>query len=446
MKYSILIFFGLVFSFMSLAQVTIGSKKKPAIGALLDLSQGDITTKGLLLPRVNLIDLSQLTMGTNVIENIDNNFAKSVGILVYNVNSIETSTKRICPGMHIWTGDQWHSIKPYDTISIQATLKSTQRKFEYLESDPSNSNFDINLWPKDKQADAKSGKYLLGNTNTDNLVDNRGNEQNTYYTSRFYVGYRINVNTYSVKKSFNCDSSSTPIWIAMPDSVNTEKKFEDGIWMTQNLNTTMYVDGTPITYSQVKSSTIPYYQYPNSTESLASTMGRLYNWPAVINMGNGVGQTPDPGSINNGCATCLDVYIQGICADGWHVPSNQEWIDLFNGINNNISQFSTLTTSGATIPYTTFNSYNNYNLAKAMSLTNNSFAAEKGGFAAQYTGEANSRNYNQVSYIWSSSSYSSTQVYGYYFLKSPSQEQQGVRIESLNRYSPYTVRCIKDTK
>lgn len=84
-------------------------------------------------------------------------------------------------------------------------------------------------------------------------------------------------------------------------------------WMRENLRTTHCADGSPIPYanSDYSSDNPFYYRNPNVDESI---YGLYYNWPAVMN-GSAVSET-NPSA------------VQGICPDGWHVPSNTEWDQL----------------------------------------------------------------------------------------------------------------------
>lgn len=91
------------------------------------------------------------------------------------------------------------------------------------------------------------------------------------------------------------------------------------VWMAENLRTTRYADGNQIPLASGKrgdehSSTIPCRYYPDNNSDNVYTYGYLYNWKAV--MGN------SPSSSNN------PSEIQGICPDGWHVPSYAEWNQL----------------------------------------------------------------------------------------------------------------------
>ena len=440
------------------AQVTMGSNIPPAKGALLDLKQSEaLSNKGLSLPRVNLQNIKELTMGDNVIANSsDEEWNKHIGLIVYNVNKIETATNRICPGIHVWDGNNWIPLIPYSDILSKKTKISTTRSFKYLESDPTSSDFDISLWPADKQSDALSGKYKLGHSlinDTDNLLDVRGSESNSYYTSRFYVGYKYLKNIYNVQESYKCDETDTPVWIAAGIKIEYDSIFSDGVWTTQSLNTTKFPDGAdiPLGVSSPTTMTSPLYMNPGNNVNNAKTYGRIYNWPTVINMGSSVGQTPNPGTIDQG-GNNNDILIQGICPVGWHVPNAQEWVDLFNGIADNITLFSSVTAnSGPVIDYTTSGKYINPSLRKAMVSTMNSNKANESGFYATLAGRENRIGFGSVSYFWSSSSASSMNKPGgpyanAYYMTNDSSGQNGVIAEAMPRNLFLSVRCMRDTQ
>ncbi|MDY0198584.1 MAG: FISUMP domain-containing protein [Tenuifilaceae bacterium] len=87
-------------------------------------------------------------------------------------------------------------------------------------------------------------------------------------------------------------------------------------WMAQNLMTTKYNDGTPITHvtdnnewTQLASEA--YCWYENDEETYGNLYGALYNWYAV--------------------------NTEGICPIGWHVPTDEEWltlVDFAGGVDN----------------------------------------------------------------------------------------------------------------
>lgn len=72
------------------------------------------------------------------------------------------------------------------------------------------------------------------------------------------------------------------------------------VWMSENLKTTKYNDGTAIPYATATGPS--YFWYNNSEASYGNIFGALYNWHAV--------------------------ETDKLCPTGWHVPSYTEWTTL----------------------------------------------------------------------------------------------------------------------
>lgn len=321
-------------------QVTIGSALKPNEGALLDLKEvaDGTSTKGLVIPRVKLLNCT-IPEGKSLAQTIDGNAIganwdkdKHVGLIVYNINPIETSTNRICPGIHVWNGVEWQPLIPYAEPLEQKALDLTIpiiRDFQYLESDPLHADFNKSLWPVDKQAAAENGEYKLGLTPKVFDVEN-----NDYNTSRFYVGYKLITGTYNVQRSYKCNPSVTPSWENTGETIiETSRTFTDGIWTTENMRTKTLPNKYPIKYTAEASTTEPRYHYPAMRATLKRTEGLMYNWIAATNKGNN-------SNVDQGGSNQDGIPIQGICPQGWHLPSDQEWTDLENGIILKTNTFS----------------------------------------------------------------------------------------------------------
>ena len=105
-------------------------------------------------------------------------------------------------------------------------------------------------------------------------------------------------------------------------------KIGDQIWMMQNLKTTRYADGTEIPLSMESTvyegfnwpSDGPYRWAPNDDTLNIGKFGWLYNWQALIRSGSGSDRNPSG--------------VQGICPDGWHVPSDAEWTELTDYVSS----------------------------------------------------------------------------------------------------------------
>ena len=92
-------------------------------------------------------------------------------------------------------------------------------------------------------------------------------------------------------------------------------------WMKENLRTTKYADGTSISQGSSSTSTIvAYWYYPNNSSSNQPTYGLLYNWKAVMR--------------NSSSSSTNPSYVQGICPNGWHVPSDAEWTQLTDYVSS----------------------------------------------------------------------------------------------------------------
>jgi uncharacterized protein (TIGR02145 family) len=94
---------------------------------------------------------------------------------------------------------------------------------------------------------------------------------------------------------------------------NTYKTIKIGnqVWMAENLRSTHYSDGSPITI----------FNYDNDDANVL-VFGRLYTWSAVM-----MGATSSNSNPSN---------VQGIAPVGWHVPSKAEWqqlIDYLGGVS-----------------------------------------------------------------------------------------------------------------
>ena len=91
-------------------------------------------------------------------------------------------------------------------------------------------------------------------------------------------------------------------------------------WMTENLKTTHFSDGTeiPLVESALVWDNLSYtdkaYCFYDNSAANASVYGALYTWPAAMNGAESTETNPS--------------YIQGACPCGWHLPSENEWMEL----------------------------------------------------------------------------------------------------------------------
>ena len=201
----------------------------------------------------------------------------------------------------------------------------------------------------------------------------------------------------------------------------------DQCWMRSNLRVTHFPDGSAIPAGNTTSDTSPfYYNTPNSYYSLEHR-GYLYNWKAVMH--NQSSSTTDPSG------------VQGICPDGWHVPSDAEWAQLIAYVSNQ-SAFAcegnnayyakalALQTGWRTYSYpTTCVVGNDQNQNNATGFS----AVPAGQYYGSYVGESSSSKF------WTSSENSSSAYYYNLWEGSTILE----RTLAMKSYG-FSVRCVLD--
>jgi uncharacterized protein (TIGR02145 family) len=204
------------------------------------------------------------------------------------------------------------------------------------------------------------------------------------------------------------------------------------VWMTENLRTTKYNDGTEIPLvtdpTEWAALTTGAYGDYGDNPSYSFTSGKLYNWYVVDN--NAATKVASNGGKN-------------VCPTGWHVPSDAEWTILVNylianGYNwdassagNKIGK-SLAATSGWTA-YDTLGTVGN----DQTSNNTSGFNAIPGGYRLNNGTYSNIGSYSGW---WSSTAYSSSDAYGrgmYYISSSLGRNV-------INRRYGFSVRCIKN--
>jgi uncharacterized protein (TIGR02145 family) len=84
------------------------------------------------------------------------------------------------------------------------------------------------------------------------------------------------------------------------------------IWMTENLKTGRYSDGTPISFGLYN---------PGNNISNVEKYGYLYDWAAAIKQ---------PQKYDSIMIDLQGKRVQGACPTNWHLPTEAEWLELIN--------------------------------------------------------------------------------------------------------------------
>ncbi len=112
----------------------------------------------------------------------------------------------------------------------------------------------------------------------------------------------------------------TPTLTDIDGNVYNTVQIGQQCWMKENLRTTRYADNTPISLGDYYVDNTPYRYAPNNDEANVVSYGYLYNWTAAMHNFNSAEPTP--------------FGVQGICPNGWHVPSDAEWVQLTDYVSS----------------------------------------------------------------------------------------------------------------
>lgn len=151
-------------------------------------------------------------------------------------------------------------------------------------------------------------------------ISNLPNPSHTYNSLGTYTV------TLTVSNSYGSDTKTKTGYITVTPplrdydgNVYQTVQIGEQLWMKENLKTTHYADGTALIDGMgvgdiTGDYTTKYHFAYYDNESYVDTYGRLYTWAAVVNGASGSDTNPSE--------------VQGVCPDGWHVPSDEEWIEL----------------------------------------------------------------------------------------------------------------------
>ena len=148
-----------------------------------------------------------------------------------------------------------------------------------------------------------------------------GLQPNTIYYFRTYAANSAGTG-YGEERSFTIANicSGTPYLIDVDGNIYNTVQIGDQCWMRENLRTTRYADSTQIQMGDTANDMLPLYYLPANSVVNVPTCGDLYNWMAVMHGAESSEANPSG--------------VQGVCPDGWHVPSAAEWTQLMGYVRS----------------------------------------------------------------------------------------------------------------
>ena len=205
-------------------------------------------------------------------------------------------------------------------------------------------------------------------------------------------------------------------------------------WMRENLRTTRYADGTPVPIDTAKYSDYePYAYYPDHDKRNVAVYGYLYNWDAAMGK-----ESPSDANPSG---------VQGICPDGWHLPSMPEFNDLelhVSSIDRYVCDNEKSHIGKALADTSGWDDFSSENPHLLHSPGHDQASNNATGFSALPAGDVigGPENYfHQSAYFWTSTEFSSYQAsYRYVDHDMP---VFGINYDSHKR-TGRNVRCVKN--
>lgn len=182
------------------------------------------------------------------------------------------------------------------------------------------------------------------------------------------------------------------------------------VWMVENLKTTKYRNGDPITNLASNSQWVTaaatgapgYCDYDNDAAN-GTTYGHLYNWYAVNDSRN-------------------------IAPTGWHIPTRAEMQTLVDYLGGDSQAGNALKESGTS-----------HWISNTGATNSSGFTALPGGYRYE---NGNFLNKSEFAYFWSTTTYNYDVTYAYY--RSIYNGNGGVNDFYTSKATGFSVRCIKD--
>jgi uncharacterized protein (TIGR02145 family)/uncharacterized repeat protein (TIGR02543 family) len=328
------------------------------------------------------------------------------------------------PGeMLYWNGEAWEAIQPGDHNQTLRLCNGVPTWGVCL------YNLDLIAEPTEAGTVEGAGQYEEGEEISVSAIENSGWEFVSWTDANGVVSEVANF-TYTMpaedvtltanfieeQTSFTCDD---PLIDTRDGQTYETVLIGDQCWMAENLNIGTRINGSS---NQTNNGTIEKYCYNNS-EAKCDIYGGLYQWNEMM------GYTTTPG-------------VQGICPEGWHLPTDAEWTALTTYI---ISQPEYLCNSNTSYIAKALAATTNWNSSSSTcAVGNNPSANNSTGFTALPGGGRNtSGSFDGVGsggYWWSSSERGASDAWSRYSVYHSAQ----VGRSTINKSYGFSVRCLKD--
>jgi uncharacterized protein (TIGR02145 family) len=262
------------------------------------------------------------------------------------------------------------------------------------DSDASGTIYDADIDPEWSQDAGKQG-YYGSDLNLDSQVNNP--DKNNFWDSNYGM-------TTKVPRQFLC---GTELFDNRDNQVYTTISIGSQCWMAENLNIGTMIPGAS---NMANNSIIEKYCYYNNSVN-CDTYGGLYQWNEMMQYST----MP---------------AVQGICPEGWHVPTNMEWTILTSSLGGESIAGGKMKTTGTLEAGTGL-----WNAPNAGATDESGFSALPGG-DREYDGSFSYLNY--YAHFWSSTEFS---IYGSWY-RHLLYNYEYVGVYDIDKNYGYSVRCV----
>ena len=197
-------------------------------------------------------------------------------------------------------------------------------------------------------------------------------------------------------------------------------------WMKENLRTTHYANGTPISAGVTLSDLDGYYYHAGTLQEDAM-YGYYYNWRAVMHGEAASNSNPSE--------------VQGVCPMGWHVPSDVEWQMMEARIGVPASDTAVVGTRGSVAAKIAGDDCWSPSLLEAAPGNPNYFNRNMFGFSALPAGEYTSTPQNRCT---DASFWSSTLRNDDAYQRRLFYDSEGISRSTSSIDIGRNVRCVRD--
>jgi uncharacterized protein (TIGR02145 family) len=334
-------------------------------------------------------------------------------------------------GMYYWDGNQWNligqntntTVVPVTAVAVRAkdTIEATfTDTLNVIKFTPSNATNQSVTWTTSDAATVQ----IVSQTGTGVFLQTLKPGAATITATA--AGTTVKATT-AITVTSHTTCPDTVRGVDFPVNPTAFYKVGDfglaGCWTTENLrdstNTGATLNqgnfGTDATAANLK-----HYAYPNKEKANVATLGLLYTWAAATKrtgISANEGNTDQPN-------------VQGICPNGWHIPSDKEYSDLSKVIANDATQRYSTTAEQSAWDDSYYSSTGWFGIiGTKMKSTTAVLLATKGtsnpynaaditkrgfdGLLVGNVGTGNTLSYGYEAYHWSSSSANGTQSWAH---------------------------------